>query len=211
MFGGSFDPPHDGHRRLALAALKALQVDFVWWLVAPQNPLKAHQPGAMATRLAATRTCAAHPRFLVSDEETRLGTRYACDTIRALKARHPGVDFIWLIGADNLAQLHRWKDWQGLMHEVPLAVYPRPTKTLKALAAPAAQRFARARLATQDAARLARRKTPAWTWSYRGGNRRLPPRPCAPQKNSPMTLSKMHIETPPDNRLHLTHIDKRYA
>ena len=162
LFGGSFDPPHDGHRRLALAALKALQVDFVWWLVAPQNPLKAHQPGAMATRLAATGACAAHPRFLVSDEETRLGTRYACDTIRALKARHPGVDFIWLIGADNLAQLHRWKDWQGLMHEVPLAVYPRPTKTLKALAAPAAQRFAHARLATQDAARLARRKTPAW-------------------------------------------------
>ena len=132
LFGGSFDPPHAGHRQAALAALKALQVDFVWWLVAPQNPLKPHQPSDMAARLTATRALAAHPKFRVSDEETRLGTHFAIDTVRALKARHRGVDFVWLVGADNLANLHAWRHWQALMQEVPLAVYPRPGATLRA-------------------------------------------------------------------------------
>lgn len=148
---------------MALAALKALQVDFVWWLVAPQNPLKPHQPSDMAARLAATRALAAHPKFRVSDEETQLGTHFAIDTVRALKACHRGVDFVWLVGADNLANLHAWRHWQALMQEVPLAVYPRPGATLRALAAPAAQRFRQARLSADKAARLAACPVPAWT------------------------------------------------
>lgn len=162
LFGGSFDPPHAGHRQVAEAALKTLALDYVWWLVAPQNPLKTRKAGAMADRLAATQALAAHPKFIVSDEESRLGTRYAVDTVRALQARHHGVHFVWLIGADNLAELHRWKDWQALMHAVPLAVYPRPGATLKAMAGPAAQHFAAARWPAAEAKNLAVHPAPAW-------------------------------------------------
>ena len=103
LFGGSFDPPHDGHRLVSLAALRALNIDHVWWLVSPQNPLKTHQPQEMAHRLAACETLARHPRIHVSDEEARLGTQYAIDTVRRLKAAHDGVHFIWLMGSDSLA------------------------------------------------------------------------------------------------------------
>lgn len=163
LFGGSFDPPHAGHRLVAQAALAQLQADFVWWLVSPQNPLKAHRPGAQSARVAATQGLARHPKFIVNDAETRLGTRYAVDTVRALKAAHPGVHFIWLIGADNLAQMHKWKDWQALMGEIAMAVYPRPGATLKALAGKAALRFGAQRLPSAEAAQLGRRPAPAWT------------------------------------------------
>ena len=119
LFGGSFDPPHDGHRLIAEAALNQLNADFVWWLVSPQNPLKTRKAGAARARLAATRKLAAHPKFIVSDEEARLGTQYAVDTVVALQKRYPHVRFIWLIGADNLLAMHEWKDWQILMHRVP--------------------------------------------------------------------------------------------
>jgi nicotinate-nucleotide adenylyltransferase len=163
LFGGSFDPPHQGHRQVAETALKALALDYVWWLVAPQNPLKNHKASHMDDRLAATQALATHPKFIVSDEENRLGTRYAVDTVHALQARHHGVHFVWLIGADNLANMHRWKNWQELMRAVPMAVYPRPGATLKAMAGPAAHHFATARCAASKAKNLAVQKAPAWT------------------------------------------------
>jgi nicotinate-nucleotide adenylyltransferase len=162
LFGGSFDPPHDGHRLVAKAALRALQVDYVWWLVSPQNPLKTHKPDALEKRLAAVRALADDRRFIVSAEEARLGTHYAIDTVRALKAAHPHVDFVWLIGADNLTALHRWKDWQKLLHELPFAVYPRPGATHKAGLSPAARSIDWARLPTQAAAQLPLYTPPAW-------------------------------------------------
>ncbi|MCH1568709.1 MAG: nicotinate-nucleotide adenylyltransferase [Alphaproteobacteria bacterium] len=162
LFGGSFDPPHQGHVTVAKAALRALKVDYVWWLVAPQNPLKPHQPQAMTERLAAVRQLADDKRFIISDEETKLGTHYAIDTVHALKAALPHVDFIWLIGADNLADLHRWKDWQGLMRTIPLAVYPRPGAAHKAALSPAARAFDWARLGSENAAQLALYQAPAW-------------------------------------------------
>ena len=161
LFGGSFDPPHKGHRLIAEAALKQLKADFVWWLVSPQNPLKTRKAGAAHARLAATRALAAHPKFIVSDEETRLGTQYAVDTVVALQARYPHVHFIWLIGADNLAEMHKWKDWQALMARVPLAVYPRPDATLKALASPAARAFAPHRLS--ETVQLRDYRAPVWS------------------------------------------------
>ena len=163
LFGGSFDPPHAGHLQVAATALKALQADFLWWLVSPQNPLKQSKAGDLAARLAATRRLARHPRFVVSAEEQQLGTRYAVDTVRALKQRHQGVRFVWLIGGDNLRDLHKWKDWQGLMREVPLAVYPRPGAALAAAGAPAAQRFAARRIAAADGKLLAALPPPVWT------------------------------------------------
>lgn len=160
LFGGSFDPPHTGHRLIAEAALKQLNADFVWWLVSPQNPLKARKAGSAEVRLAASRELAAHPKFIVSDEEARLNTQYAIDTVTALQNRYPHVHFVWLIGADNMSQMHQWKDWRGLMTRVPLAVYPRPGATLKALASPAAHSFAMHRLA--EAAQLSHYRAPAW-------------------------------------------------
>ena len=130
LFGGSFDPPHTGHRLVSLTALKALQLDRIWWLVSPQNPLKQHAPKDTAARVAACRALARHPKIFVSDEETRLGTQYAIDTVRRLKAANPGVRFIWLMGADNLAGLHKWKFWDELMREIPVAIYPRPGQHL---------------------------------------------------------------------------------
>jgi len=162
LFGGSFDPPHAGHRLVSLAALRALRVDHVWWLVSPQNPLKTHQPKDMAHRLAACQELAHHPRIHISDEEARLGTQYAIDTVRRLKARHPGVHFIWLMGSDSLADLHRWKNWQALMQEIPMVIYPRPGSSLKALSSKAAQRFAKARVAPAQAAHFKHLKAPAW-------------------------------------------------
>ena len=166
LFGGSFDPPHKGHALVAKAALRALGVDYVWWLVSPQNPLKTHQPNPLKTRLANVRGLVGHlsqaRRFIVTDEEARLGTQFAIDTVRALKAAHPHVDFIWLIGADNLAQMHRWKNWQEMMIEIPMAVYPRPGFAHKAALSPAARAFEWARLPGAAAAHLPLYQAPAW-------------------------------------------------
>ena len=162
LFGGSFDPPHAGHRLVSLTALKALQLDRIWWLVSPQNPLKQHAPKDIAARVAACRALAGHPKIFVSDEETRLGTQYAIDTVRRLKAANPGVCFIWLMGADNLAGLHKWKFWDELMSEIPVAVYPRPGSTLQAGISPAAMRFAPWRKPANAAARFRFAKAPAW-------------------------------------------------
>lgn len=162
LFGGSFDPPHSGHILVAKAALRALNVDYVWWLVSPQNPLKSHKPKAIAKRLSAVQQLADDRRFIVSDEEARLGTFYAIDTVRALKAAYPHVHFIWLIGADNLNQLHRWKNWQSLMREIPLAVYPRPGAAHKAALSPAARAFDNARVSGAAAANLPLYQAPAW-------------------------------------------------
>ena len=162
LFGGSFDPPHEGHRLVAQAALRALNVDYVWWLVSPQNPLKSHKPKAIDRRVAAVQKLADDRRFIVSDEETRLGTFYAIDTVRALQTAYPQVSFIWLIGADNLVGLHRWKGWQRLMREIPLAVYPRPGAAHKAALSPAARAFDYARLDAAAAAQLPLYQAPAW-------------------------------------------------
>ena len=162
LFGGSFDPPHEGHHQLSLAALRALGLDAVWWLVSPQNPLKTHQPQDMAQRLDACRKLARHPKIFVSDEENRLGTQYAIDTVRQLKARHHGVHFVWLMGSDSLASLHRWKQWQELVQEIPLVIYPRPGTTLKALSSKAAQRFQAHRIDPAQAASFKNLSAPAW-------------------------------------------------
>lgn len=162
LFGGSFDPPHTGHRLVSLTALKALQLDRIWWLVSPQNPLKQHAPKDAAARVAACRALARHPKIFVSDEETRLGTQYAIDTVRRLKAANPGVRFIWLMGADNLAGLHKWKFWDELMREIPVAIYPRPGSTLQAGISPAAMRFAPWRKPASAAASFRFAQAPAW-------------------------------------------------
>ena len=138
LLGGSFNPAHAGHRHISVEALRRLGLDEVWWLVSPLNPLKdAAAMAPLAARVAAATAVARHPRIRVSDIEARLGTRYAVDTVAALVHRHPNVRFVWLMGVDNLAQLHLWSRWRSLARRVPIAVLARPGYMGQALISPA--------------------------------------------------------------------------
>lgn len=144
--------------------MKRLDLDEIWWLVAPQNPLKPVAGMApLADRLSGAAALARHPRIRVLDLESRLGTIYTADTIAALSARFPRTRFVWLMGADNLAQIRQWERWREIFARVPIAVLARPSYCHKALAELPAKRFARARIAL-PARRLARLKPPAWTF-----------------------------------------------
>ncbi len=161
LLGGSFNPAHPGHRHISLIALRRLGLDQVWWLVSPQNPLKPSAGMAsLERRLEAAREVGAHPRIHVGDIESRLGTRYSVDTLRALKRRCPRHRFVWLMGADNLAQLPRWRNWTGLMSLVPVAVFDRAPYSYGALAGQAARRFGGCRVRTPGM--LIRMRPPAW-------------------------------------------------
>lgn len=138
LLGGSFNPAHRGHRGISFAALRLLALDEVWWLVSPGNPLKpAKGMAPLAARLASARAQARRAPIRATAIERELGTRYTLDTLRALKRRYPRRRFVWIMGADNLAQFHRWKDWRGIAREVPIAVFARPGYEAKALASPA--------------------------------------------------------------------------
>jgi nicotinate-nucleotide adenylyltransferase len=138
LLGGSFNPAHHGHRGITLAAIRALRLDEVWWLVSPGNPLKpAAGMAPFAARLASARRQARHAPIRASDLEARLGTRYTIDTARAIVRRYPRHRFVWLMGADNLAQFDQWKDWRGIARTLPIAVIARPGYDERAHAAPA--------------------------------------------------------------------------
>jgi nicotinate-nucleotide adenylyltransferase len=163
LLGGSFDPPHGGHLHITLWALRALGLDAVWWLVSPGNPLKKKGPAELARRVAACRALARHPRVRVTDIEARLGSRYTADTLDRLRAVYPGVRFVWLMGADNLAGFHRWDRWDHILRTTPVAALARPGGQISAGLAPAARRFAAARRPPADARALAEARPPAWT------------------------------------------------
>jgi nicotinate-nucleotide adenylyltransferase len=162
LLGGSFDPAHEGHVAITRAALRRFGLDRVWWLVSPGNPLKAHQPAPMAERVAMASRLIRHPRVIVTDLEARLGTRYTAETLRRLTRLYPGVRFVWLMGADNLAQFHRWEDWQGIARMAALGVLARPGQQMAALNSPAARALAPARLPQSAAACLGLARRPAW-------------------------------------------------
>jgi nicotinate-nucleotide adenylyltransferase len=162
LLGGSFDPAHAGHVHITLEALKRFGLDRVWWLVSPGNPLKVHGPAPLDLRVARARSLMRHPRVTITDLEARLGTRYTAQTLAAMRARYPGVRFVWLMGADNLAQLHRWQDWRSIMESVPVGVLARPGDRISARMSPAARLFAPYRIAGTAAHLLARAAPPAW-------------------------------------------------
>lgn len=160
LLGGSFNPAHEGHRHISEVALKRLGLDYVWWLVSPQNPLKpAKGMAPLAARLDGARRYARHPRIIATDIERDLGTRYTVDTVGALLCRFPQVHFVWIMGSDNLAQFHRWRHWQEIAARLPIAVVTRPGSVLAALRAPAARRLVPFR--TDVTARFAQIRPPA--------------------------------------------------
>ena len=165
LLGGSFNPPHVAHRAISLFAIKRLKLDRVWWLVTPGNPLKERGgPHDLNERTEAARKMANDPRIDISCLESVIGTRYTVDTITYLRRRASGLRFVWIMGADNLAQFHRWQNWRRIASEVPIAVIDRPPQSFRALAAPAAQALARYRLPENQAGRLADQRAPAWVF-----------------------------------------------
>lgn len=162
LLGGSFDPAHEGHAHITREALKRFGLTRIWWLVSPGNPIKARGPAPLASRMARARALMRHPRVEITDIEAHLGTRYTAETLRHLMARYPGVRFVWLMGADNLAQFHRWQDWRGIMSSVPIGVMARPGDRISARMSPAARVFAAARIAGRASHLLGRADAPAW-------------------------------------------------
>ena len=161
LYGGSFDPAHDGHVHVARTALRRLGLDRAIWLVSPQNPLKQTRArDHYAKRLADVARRAHGPAMIVSDIEARQGLRYSIDTVRWFQRRFPDVTFVWIMGADSLAGFHRWKGWADLMRIIPVAVVSRPGAALRSRFAPTARRFAFAR---RTALRTATRP-PAWVY-----------------------------------------------
>ena len=165
LLGGSFNPPHLAHRTISLYAIKRLRLDRVWWLVSPGNPLKDNGSlHELEERARAARDMAADPRIDVTCLKSVIGTRYTVDTINYLRRRASGSRFVWIMGADNLAQFHRWQHWQRIANQVPIAVIDRPPQSFRALAAPAAQALGPYRLPENEAGRLADCRAPAWVF-----------------------------------------------
>lgn len=167
LFGGSFNPPHEGHVHVCEQAVRRLKLDQIWWLVTPGNPLK--DTGALkplADRIAACEMLTPDPRMKVTACEMAWPTRYTADTLRQITHRNPAVDFVWVMGADNLGQFHRWDRWRDIANTMPFAVVDRPGSTMALHSAMAAQALCRYRVDENDAARLPTMAAPAWTFLH---------------------------------------------
>ncbi|WP_253783145.1 nicotinate-nucleotide adenylyltransferase [Gluconobacter japonicus] len=165
LLGGSFNPAHIGHLQVAQRALRALKLDQVWLMVSPGNPLKPRKGmGAFRARLASAQRLADGRRICATDIEARLKQRYTVKTVALLKQRFPNVQFVWLMGADGLAQFSRWKNWRVLARMIPIAILPRPGSVTPALHGAAASVLRRNRRPSREAPILGRRKGSAWTF-----------------------------------------------
>ncbi len=164
LLGGSFDPPHAGHLHITKWAIKEFGLDKVWWLVSPGNPLKQKGPASIERRMKASENLTEdHPKIVVTDLESRLGTRYTAETLDRLQELYYDVRFVWLMGADNLAQFHKWDRWDEIMHKMPIGVLARPEEQLAAGCSPAARRFRHARLSARRSTALPFREAPCWS------------------------------------------------
>lgn len=167
LFGGTFDPPHEAHLGACLLAMRRLNLDRVWWLVTPGNPLKSTAHLApLARRIAAARALARHPRIEVTGLEAAIGVRYSYAAIRYLRRRCPGVRFVWIMGADNLRSFHRWNNWRGIAELVPMVVVDRLGPSLYARGSAAGNALAYARIPESAAITLPTRRPPAWAFLH---------------------------------------------
>jgi nicotinate-nucleotide adenylyltransferase len=171
LFGGSFNPAHEGHLHVAEAALERLRLDRLVWLVSPQNPLKAgEETMTLRARMDGVRRLARDPRMVVSDFESRAGSPYTIDTIRTLQAAFPDVDFVWVMGSDNLKGFHRWRDWRAITRSLPIAVVARPGSALAGRHSIFGRRLAGHEIDERHAARLPDVSAPAWCLIHAGWN-----------------------------------------
>lgn len=163
LFGGSFNPAHEGHLHVAETAMRRMNLDWVWWIVARGNPLKESH-GNYEARLASAADLADHPRMIVTDIETRLKVNYTCDLLLGLKARAPSAHFVWIMGADNLSSFHHWGSWQEIAQRVPICVVARPGAGPSARLSRFATTFGPARHDSSDATLLPLAHPPAWAY-----------------------------------------------
>ena len=167
LFGGSFNPPHEGHLLVAEIALRRLGLDQLWWMVTPGNPLKNRMElASLGDRLAMSEKLIHDPRIRVTAFEKTLGGSYTADTLSFVKARNPHVHFIWVMGADSLRTFHLWQKWQEIASTFPIAVIDRPGSTLSFLSSKMARTFDYARVDEDDAGTLWKRQAPAWTFIH---------------------------------------------
>lgn len=164
LLGGSFDPAHAGHAHITREALKRFGLDRVWWLVSPGNPLKDRGPAPIDKRIARAKAVMQHPRVEITDIEAQLGTRYTAQTLQHLRLLYPSVRFVWLMGADNMAQLHLWQDWRDIIESVPIGVLARPGQRISARMSRAAALYAPYRIPGRFGHLLARAEAPAWSF-----------------------------------------------
>ncbi len=162
LMGGSFDPPHAGHVHISKEALKRLKLDQLWWLVSPGNPLKERGPWPLERRLQQCLALVDHPKIKITAIEEHLGSPYTAQTLQYLKRRFASVNFIWLMGADNMASVHLWRDWQVIFNTMPVAVLDRPGQRLSTGASVAASVFRANRIKEYEASSLPARSVPAW-------------------------------------------------
>lgn len=167
LFGGSFNPPHAGHALVAEIALRRLALDQLWWMVTPGNPLKSTRELApLAERIERSQAMMKDPRVKITAFEAAHQVRYTADTLELVRVRNPGVYFVWIMGADNLRDFHRWQRWRMIFTTFPIAVIDRPGATLSFLSSPVTKTFSYARVDEGDARLLARMKAPAWTFIH---------------------------------------------
>ena len=165
LFGGSFNPAHAGHCMVALYALKRLQLDWVWWLVSPQNPLKdTKETGEYEARLAYAKQIAIHPHFKVTNLEKQIHSRNTAQTLGALKQAMTKAHFVWIMGADSFRDLDRWHDWTHIIETLPIAVLARPGYSVRALGGQAALRYRKYRISNEQSGLLATGHAPAWVF-----------------------------------------------
>lgn len=162
LLGGSFDPAHAGHAHITRTALKRFNLDQVWWLVSPGNPLKTRGPAPIAQRVAAGQRLMDHPKVRVTDIELRLGTRATAQTLAGLQERYVGARFVWLMGADNLTQFDQWQDWRSIIESVPIGVLARPGDRMPARLSRAARIYRAAQIPGRASSILAEQTAPAW-------------------------------------------------
>jgi len=163
LFGGSFNPAHQGHFALAKTALAKLQLDYVWWMVSPQNPLKpSHETSDFNERMIYTEHVANHPRFIVTDIEHRLATTTTAQTLAKMQVLFDRANFVWLMGADSFTNLHHWNNWREIPQNLPIAVFDRPGWTTRSLASTAAQTLKSYQFTQEKIAQLPFARTPAW-------------------------------------------------
>lgn len=167
LFGGSFNPPHEGHALVCEIALRRLRLDQIWWMVTPGNPLKDNRHlKPLAERIALSERLATDPRIRVTAFEAGHRIRYTADTVRLVLQRNAGTRFVWIMGADNMKGFHHWQDWQKIAESVPIAVVDRPGSTLSYLSSRMAVTYDHARLDEDDAALLPHLRPPAWTFIH---------------------------------------------
>lgn len=167
LFGGSFNPPHAGHVLVAEIAMRRLQLDQLWWIVTPGNPLKnTRELMPLSERVALSEAITEDPRIKVTAFEAAYHVRYTADTLAMVKRRNPGVDFVWIMGADSLRGFNRWQRWRQIAMTFPIAVIDRPGSTLSFLSSMMAKTFDYGRIDEADASTLAHRPAPAWTFIH---------------------------------------------